>query len=607
MNLIIGTAGHIDHGKTALIKELNGFEGDKLEEEKKRGITIDLSFSNLSKNEQNIAFIDVPGHENLVKTMISGAYGFDACLFVVAANDGLMPQSLEHLEVLNLLGVRSLVVALTKCDLVDAKTIEVRKKEIINAVSGYENLSILEIFAVSVKDKESIDDLRNYLFTLRPKNRDMEGVFRYYIDRVFSLKGIGDVVTGTVLEGAVAKNEKLYNYDAGKEVQVRSVQSHDKFVDRAGVSSRVALNLTGVDLSELKKGQLLSKKGFFRGFREIDAVVFAKALSHGQSVTFCVGAKAVPAKALILSQKADSLFVSFKFQSDMFLKFDEPFVLISGGRVIGGGRVLNPIMEPLKKNTKISFLSALLKRDLPAAFALLKDSHKNGFGIISSYQRFGITHEEAVGIAKALPDVFVDEKALNIYDASAASRVKEIVKFIVEKNAYAMFSASSVSLKLSWASERLCQKALDELESAKLISKNDGVYTKFGVDLSELKEKLEERIYKILDDADLAPDAPYNIYDKLEIDRISGDNALKKLTAMRRVVRLAHNLFVTQRALNEAENRLREIIKTSGFVNVVNAKDKLNLSRKYLIAYLEYLDTKSDVVKDGNDRKLRNG
>ncbi len=607
MNFIIGTAGHIDHGKTALIKELNGFEGDKLEEEKKRGITIDLSFSNLSKNEQNIAFIDVPGHENLVKTMISGAYGFDACLFVVAANDGLMPQSLEHLEVLNLLGVRSLVVALTKCDLVDTKTIEVRKKEIINAVSGYENLSILEIFAVSVKDKESIDDLRNYLFTLRPKNRDTEGIFRYYIDRVFSLKGIGNVVTGTVLEGAVTKNEKLYNYDAGKEVQVRSVQSHDKFVDRAGISSRVALNLTGVDLSELKKGQLLSKKGFFRGFREIDAVVFAKALSHGQSVTFCVGAKAVPAKALILSQKADSLFVSFKFQSDMFLKFDEPFVLISGGRVIGGGRVLNPIMEPLKKNTKISFLSALLKRDLPAAFALLKDSHKNGFGIISSYQRFGIAHEEAVGIAKALPGVFVDEKALNIYDASAASRVKEIVKFIVEKNAYAMFSASSVSLKLSWASERLCQKALDELESAKLISKNDGVYTKFGVDLSELKEKLEERIYKILDDADLAPDAPYNIYDELEIDRISGDNALKKLTAMRRVVRLAHNLFVTQRALNEAESRLREIIKTSGFVNVVNAKDKLNLSRKYLIAYLEYLDTKPDVVKDGNDRKLRNG
>jgi len=254
MSLIIGTAGHIDHGKTALIKELNGFEGDRLEEEQKRGITIDLSFSNLSKNGENIAFIDVPGHENLIKTMISGAYGFDACLFVVAANDGLMPQSLEHLEVLNILGVRSLVVALTKCDLAGAELIEQRKGEIYAAAQKYKNLQILEIFPVSIKDSVSIDELRNYLFTLKAASREQEGVFRYYIDRVFSLKGIGNVVTGTVIEGSVSKNEKLFNCDAGKEVQVRSVQSHDKFVDRAGVSSRVALNLTGI---ELKKGETL--------------------------------------------------------------------------------------------------------------------------------------------------------------------------------------------------------------------------------------------------------------------------------------------------------------------------------------------------------------
>ena len=215
MSLIIGTAGHIDHGKTALIKELNGFEGDRLEEEQKRGITIDLSFSNLSKNGENIAFIDVPGHENLIKTMISGAYGFDACLFVVAANDGLMPQSLEHLEVLNILGVRSLIVALTKCDLASTELIEQRKSEIYAAAQNYKNLQILEIFPVSIKDSASIDELRNYLFTLKAANREQDGVFRYYIDRVFSLKGIGNVVTGTVIEGSVSKNEKLFNYDAG--------------------------------------------------------------------------------------------------------------------------------------------------------------------------------------------------------------------------------------------------------------------------------------------------------------------------------------------------------------------------------------------------------
>ena len=605
MSLIIGTAGHIDHGKTALIKELNGFEGDRLEEEQKRGITIDLSFSNLSKNGENIAFIDVPGHENLIKTMISGAYGFDACLFVVAANDGLMPQSLEHLEVLNILGVRSLIVALTKCDLATPELIEQRKNEIYSAAQNYKNLQILEIFPVSIKDSASIDELRNYLFTLKAANREQEGVFRYYIDRVFSLKGIGNVVTGTVIEGSVSKNEKLFNYDAGKEVQVRSVQSHDKFVDRAGVSSRVALNLTGIELNDLKKGQLLSKKGFFRGFREIDAIIFARELAHGENVTFCVGAKAAPAKALVLSEKEGGIFATFKFERDMFLKFDEPFVLIANGRVIGGGRVLNAVSEPMKKSSKISFLNALLKKDFVSAFAMLKDTHKNGFGIISAYQRFGLNHEEAVAIAKQTPNVFVDEKALNIYDLSAVDRIKSAVKFMVEKNEFAVFSATSISLKLSWASESIAQKALDELESAGAITKNDGVYTKTGVDMSKLKIRLEEKIYEILQSGNLAPLAPYNIYDELEIDRISGDNALKKLTGIGRVVRLAHNLFVTSKALNEALAKLKAIIATQGFVNVTNAKEALNLSRKYIIAYLEQLDLDPNIVKNGIDRVLK--
>lgn len=605
MSLIIGTAGHIDHGKTALIKELNGFEGDRLEEEQKRGITIDLSFSNLSRNGENIAFIDVPGHENLIKTMISGAYGFDACLFVVAANDGLMPQSLEHLEVLNILGVRSLIVALTKCDLASAELIEQRKSEIYAAVQNYKNLQILEIFPVSIKDSASIDELRNYLFTLKAANREQEGIFRYYIDRVFSLKGIGNVVTGTVIEGSVSKNEKLFNYDAGKEVQVRSVQSHDNFVDRAGVSSRVALNLTGIELNDLKKGQLLSKKGFFRGFREIDAIVFARELTHGQSVTFCVGAKAAPAKALILSEKDSGIFATFKFERDMFLKFDEPFVLIANGRVIGGGRVLNAVSEPMKKSSKISFLSSLLKKDFVSAFAMLKDTHKNGFGIISAYQRFGLNHEEAVAIAKQAPNVFVDEKALNIYDLSAVDRIKSAVKFMIEKNEFAVFSATSISLKLSWASENIAQKALDELESAGMIAKNDGVYTKTGVDMSKLKIRLEEKIYEILQSGNLAPLAPYNIYDELEIDRVSGDNALKKLTGIGRVVRLAHNLFVTSKALNEALAKLKAIIAAQGSVNVTNAKEALNLSRKYVIAYLEQLDLDPNIVKNGTDRVLK--
>ena len=233
---------------------------------------------------------------------------------------------------------------------------------------------------------------------------------------------------------------------------------------------------------------------------------------------------------------------------------------------------------------------------------MLKDIHKNGFGIIGSYQRFGLTHEEALGVAKSLNNVFVDEKALNIYDINAISRIKSFVKFILEKNKFAIFSASSVALKLGWASENLAQKAIDELQDEGAIVKNEGVYTKSGVNFNELKIRLEDEIYKILDAAKLAPEAPYNIYDQLEIDRISGDNALKKLTAAGRVVRLAHNLFITAKSLEDAMNRLRELIKKDGFANVQNAKDALNLSRKYVIAYLENLDRASDIVKDGQNR-----
>jgi len=221
------------------------------------------------------------------------------------------------------------------------------------------------------------------------------------------------------------------------------------------------------------------------------------------------------------------------------------------------------------------------------------------------YQRFGLNHEEAVAIAKQTPNVFVDEKALNIYDLSAVDRIKSAVKFMIEKNEFAVFSATSISLKLSWASENIAQKALDELESAGMITKNDGVYTKTGVDMSKLKIRLEEKIYEILQSGNLAPLAPYNIYDELEIDRVSGDNALKKLTGIGRVVRLAHNLFVTSKALNEALAKLKAIIAAQGSVNVTNAKEALNLSRKYVIAYLEQLDLDPNIVKNGTDRVLK--
>lgn len=603
MSLIIGTAGHIDHGKTALIKAINGFEGDTLKAEKERGITIDLSFSNLKQNNKNIAFIDVPGHENLLKTMISGAFGFDACLFVIAANEGIKPQSIEHLKVLSILNVKNIILAITKKDLVQSEQINILKSQIQKEIQKYKNLTIIKSFEVSIFDKNSIKELTDFLFTIKPKITDESGIFRYYIDRSFNLKGIGQVVTGTVIEGSIKEGEKIWICELAKEAGIRSIQVHDNQVEKATISQRAALNITGI--SGLEKGQLISKKGFLRGFNEIDCIVTSDSLKHASEVIFCVGSKQLPAKVTILSQKDDSKFVTFKFQNNVFLKFNELFVLLYEGRVIGGGRVLNAITEPLKKPVKVELLRYLSENNLHLAFDLLKRMHKNGFGLIGCYQRFGIDHKQAITIANTLNSAFVDEKALNVYDISAINKVKEFIRFILSKNPYAIFSPLSISLKLAWVSENLALQAINELNLAKEIEQNNGVYTKTGIDFSKLKTKIEDEIYNKIQKANLSPLAPYNIYDELEIDRVSGDNALKKLTASNKVIRLSHNLFVSKKALDEAIIKLKEIAKKEGKVNIQNAKSIIGLSRKYIIAYLEQLDKQSDIVKDGNDRKLK--
>ncbi|EDO9795199.1 selenocysteine-specific translation elongation factor [Campylobacter fetus] len=596
-SIIIGTSGHIDHGKTALIKALNGYEGDKTSDEIKRGITIDLSFSNLNNGIKNIAFIDVPGHENLVKTMISGAFQFDACMLVIAANEGLKPQTKEHIEILNLLNVKNIILVFSKCDLVGKNEQLEVKNSVLDFIKDFSNLEILRSFFVSIKDKNSIDALKNYLFTIQRKTHDQDSVFRYYIDRVFQVKGHGTVVTGGVLKGTLKVGEQILNLDLNESFILRNLEVHSRSAKTVEAPNRAALNLSGDKTYALKKGQILSKKGFWRGFFEADCFVSGD-LTHNSEVVFCVGSKQVNAKAALLKDN----FFTFKFNKMMFLEFNEPFILLKNSRVIGGGLVLNPVSEPLKKDVKSDLLSALNNMDFVQAFEILSRSHRHGFGLISSLQRFGMSTSTALDIASNLKNVFVDKKAACIYTNDGYSDVKEFIKFIINKNKDAMFSPSSINTKLSWASTDFIEAVLNELETNKIVQKNGSIYTKFGTNFDELNTTVESKIYDILEKGYITPKAPYNIYDELDIDKIVGDAALKKLTKAKKVVRLEHNLFISSNALNKVINMLRDIIKNEGKVNITSVKNHLNLSRKYALAYLEYLDKFADIKKFENDR-----
>ena len=607
--IIVGTAGHVDHGKTALITALTGFEGDSLEEEKRRGITINLSFSSMQNEAKNVAFIDVPGHEKLLKNMIAGAFGFDASLVVVDANEGIMPQTKEHLEILNLLHVKNILIALTKKDLASSQTIEQRMYEITEHLKTLKNLHLVEIIPVSVYEPSSIQTLKNALFALPVTPKKSNGLFRYYVDRSFSIAGAGTVVTGTVLDGTIKVGEKLFAPELEKEFLIRNLQVHDQDVESAYASQRTAINLQNAQKTAFEKGALLCKKGFIRGFDVADVwleSIGGHSLKHNSKVIVYVGTKQVEARILFYEteEKADQGYAKLQFNHKLFLVHDEPFILCSSGRTIGGGRVLNPINDPMKKKVKLELLKALDTKEYVSAFTLLVQMHKHGFGLISSNQRFGLNHEEAIAITQKMSGIFVDEKGLVLYPIEMQEELERIVKAIYAKNSYALLSANSLSLKLKWASATLIESVLQKLCHAGMLELVNGVYKNAHIDINNIETLIEDKLYDILLRAEFTPDAPYNIYDELDIDRKMGDDALKSLTRAKKVVRLEHNLFVTTIALSAIVAHMRDIMRKNEGIDIKLFKEQFDMSRKYLVAYLDYLDHFDDVKKEGNKRVL---
>lgn len=606
-NIIIGTAGHIDHGKTALIRALNGFEGDSTNEEKQRGITIDLSFSNLNRAERNIAFIDVPGHEKLIKNMIAGAFGFDYVMLVVSSKEGLMPQTIEHIEILSLLGIKNLILVITKKDLVDEKTLKEQEDKIVEFLNEFE-FNIKFIKAVSIYDEKSIEDLKNTLFTISNSTKNEENFFRFYVDRVFSVKGSGTVVTGTVLGKKIELEEKVFIPHLQKETKIKNIQVHNQNAIEANISSRAALNLSSVDINSLQRGDIITKKGFLRGFDTIDIsfkCLKNKKLNHNQTYTLFIGAKKIDVKVLLFDSltSLEDGFATLKMDEKIFTVFGEKVILRSANDTICGGVILNPIYDPMNKNQKRDLLKNLYKKDFKNAFKILLEAHKRGLGVVSSTQRFALSHDESLEFANSLEDVFVDKKELVIYPIKTKDEIVEFIKNIYIKNSYALLSSSSINLRVPWASIEFINSALDDLVQNGFLVKEGQLYKNANIK-EDITKELENIFLERLKSEDITPTAPYNIYDDLDIDRKLGDDILKSLTAKKDVIRLQHNLFIHSQSLNKIIKSMREIIKEDGFIEIFNFKQRFDLSRKYLVCYLDYLDNFSDIKKVENRRVL---
>ena len=603
-SVIIGLAGHVDHGKTSLIKAISGFDGDETKEEKNRGLTIDLSFSFIENDSKRVFFVDVPGHEKFVKNYLAGVFGFDSLLLIVAANDGIREQTYEHLQIAKLAGIIDVNVVITKVDLADTQTIQKLKTDIATLLKS-NGFLLGDIFSFSIKIDGSGEKIKDKLLSSKIEKRSKEPLFRYYIDRSFSVEGFGTVVTGSALGGKVSKKDKVYIPNIKKDAIVKNIESAKQSADTANPSERIALNIAGIKSSELRRGYLIVATNYLRGFKEIDVKITSlndTGIKHLSTLSMHIGSAKHDVKVKILEENKEFSFATLESKNDIFSLFSERFILRSETGTIGGGVVLNPIAEPMKKKQKIEFLTLLADNLMIKAFEMLVGVHKKGFGLIGAYQRFGLEQEKALEMASKMENVFVDIGEKVVYPTATAELLKEEILKIFKKNKRALLSKNSMNNRFSWASVAVCDFALKKLESDGLLIFENGLYKSKDCDIKDMKAFIEEAIYKELETGGFSPVAPYNIYDALDIDRKTGDEGLKKLCSSSKAIRLSHNLFLTSQNLSDVMVLLRKIISEKGFVDIETAKKETGLSRKYLIGYLEYLDKFSDIKKDGQRR-----
>ena len=355
ISLVIGTAGHIDHGKTQLVKALTGVDCDRLGEEKKRGITIELGFAPLVlPSERVISIIDVPGHERFIRQMVSGASGIDAVMLIIAADEGVMPQTREHLDILSLLGVDHGIVVLTKKDLVDDEMLELAREDIHMLTAGT-FLENAPVAAVSSVTGEGIDALKKLIEDLvdEVKPRERQGAFFMPIDRAFPVAGFGTVVTGTAYKGTISPGDETEVFPTGLKSRVRSVQVHGKSVDAAYAGQRVAMCLNDLSLNDLKRGDVVCDAGVYRPTSCIDVMLkllrfVADPLEHWQRVRLHIGTSDVLARVSLLNEKSlqpgESAPVQLVLEEPVVASLGQRFVIrfYSPLRTIGGGEVLDP-------------------------------------------------------------------------------------------------------------------------------------------------------------------------------------------------------------------------------------------------------------------------
>jgi len=647
-SIIVGTAGHIDHGKTTLVRALTGVDADRLPEEKRRGITIDLGFAELSLGEDvGVGFVDVPGHERFVKNMLAGAHGIDAVALVVAADEGVMPQTREHFDISKLLGVRHGLVVITKIDSVDSELLELVRADAEELIAG----SFLEhapLVAVSARSGAGLDELKSRLREVAAQvpARSSHSVARLPVDRAFTMRGFGAVVTGTLVAGEIAEGDELELLPGGERVRVRGLQVHGRATPRALAGQRTAINLGGVDAASIERGMTLAPAGRLRATQIIDAELEVlptapRPVRSRARVRVHLGAAEVLARVQVLEEAGEIApgargFAQLRLESPVAALPDERFIIrsYSPQRTIAGGRVLDAFAAKhrgrVRRAEARARLSALTGADAPSRVALyVEAAGEAGLKRADLAARTGWRDEmldaatqEAItgGALVEAEGVYVGREIFaHLLEAARASVEAHHRREPLQRG----LARETLRERLfAHIAPEVFRAVLAEGERAGvLVSERDIVRaSSHTLALSETDANLRARLEQIYLEAALAaptfedalaratttasPAAA--VADGKGITREHGRKILQLLIDSGALVRVTNDLLLHREALARLVETLREYAaqhEPERLIDVAAFKDLANVSRKYAIPLLEYLD-RARITRRAGDRRL---
>ncbi|MBI9110033.1 selenocysteine-specific translation elongation factor [Maridesulfovibrio ferrireducens] len=632
MPVVMGTAGHIDHGKTSLIKALTGTDCDRLAEEKKRGITIELGFASLDLGgNRQLSIIDVPGHEKFVKNMVAGAAGIDFVLLVIAADEGVMPQTREHLEICTLLGIERGFVVLTKVDMVDEEWLALVKEDVSEFLAP-SFLAEAPIYGVSSHTGQGLDELKtalaDFMDSFSPKRRT--DLARLPIDRIFTMKGHGTVVTGTLISGQLSVGDDVVIYPAMTETKVRSLQSHGGSVETAPAGRRTAVNLHGVEVDDIERGEVVGKPGTLFPSTVWDVEITClpsspRSLKHRKEVHFHHGSKETMAKVYFLDReklvKGERAVCQIRFDQPMTGVYGDRIVIRSFSplRTIAGGSIINPMGSKVKRfSDDVKRLESLIGAS-PEDLILTQLELAGNAGL--NFQELSIMTDVASKPLEKLLQSLGGQQKVFLYDKESRSYIfgghyeslvsgfikyledfhkKEPMKPGVTKSEIGSAWGKGLAAKLFHSIvERLTKK--NEIVVAQDIIHLPG----HKVSMASDQQKLRDILFDAYDKGGLTPPNVKDILEPLDLLFKEAAPVFKLLQDEGAIVRINDSLYFATSAIEKLKVILEGYFADNLELGPPDFKELTNLSRKFAIPLLEFMDKEKFTMRVGDKRRLR--